>query len=93
MIYQKRLKIFIAGYNTGILDADITGPSIPKIFGISDNAKPANEGDGICPVKTETGIKLISLNVLTKEKDSRVIWRGPIIANTVGQFYTDVIWG
>lgn len=81
------------GYNTGILDADITGPSIPKIFGTSDNIPVVNENDSFYPVKTEKGIKLISLNVLTEEKDSPVIWRGPIIANAVGQFYTDVVWG
>ncbi|SHK37901.1 Mrp/NBP35 family ATP-binding protein [Tepidibacter formicigenes] len=80
------------GYNVGILDADITGPSIPKVFGI--NAKRAeSDGTHIYPVTTATGIKVISLNLLIEKEDSPVIWRGPIIANSVKQFYTDTAWG
>ena len=78
------------GYKVGILDADITGPSIPKAFGV----KPGVQGDesGLIPAVTEQGISLMSLNLLLPEEDSPVIWRGPVIAGTVRQFYTDVIW-
>ncbi|MBQ3483035.1 MAG: Mrp/NBP35 family ATP-binding protein [Clostridia bacterium] len=78
------------GYRVGILDADITGPSIPKAFGV----KPGVEGDenGLIPAKTEQGIEVMSLNLLLPEEDSPVVWRGPVIAGTVRQFYTDVIW-
>lgn len=80
------------GYNVGILDADITGPSIPKIFGI--NKKRARGGEsGVEPVKTVKGIKVISLNLLIDEEDSPVVWRGPLIAGSVKQFFTDVNWG
>ena len=78
------------GYHVGILDADITGPSIPKAFGV----KPGVEGDetGLLPVKTAGGIDIMSLNLLLPDETSPVIWRGPVIAGTVKQFYTDVIW-
>lgn len=80
------------GYKVGILDGDITGPSIPKIFGI--NKKRANGNDeGIDPITTTTGIKVISLNLLIENEDDPVVWRGPIISNTVKQFFTDVNWG
>lgn len=78
------------GYHTGILDADITGPSIPKIFGVHQHAL-GNEG-GIVPVKTRTGIDIISVNLLLEDENAPVVWRGPIIANVVKQFWTDVIW-
>lgn len=78
------------GYNTGILDADITGPSIPKVFGVSGNAY-AND-DGLLPNVTSTGIKIMSSNFLVKETTDPIVWRGPIIANLVKQFYTEVIW-
>ena len=78
------------GFNTAILDADITGPSIPKIFGISGRAK-GNEF-GLLPSKTKTGIQLMSLNLLLENDTDPVVWRGPIIAGTVKQFWTDVIW-
>lgn len=78
-------------YNTAILDADVTGPSIPKIFGLKDKAQ-MNEF-GVFPVKTKTGISIMSLNLLLENDTDPVIWRGPIIANTVKQFWTDVIWG
>ncbi len=78
------------GYRVGILDADITGPSIPKAFGV----KPGIEGDesGLIPAKTAGGIDIMSLNLLLPDEKSPVIWRGPVIAGTVKQFYTDVIW-
>ena len=78
------------GYKVGILDADITGPSIPKMFGITRKAK-ANEL-GIIPESTENGIKVMSVNLLLEKEDSPVIWRGPILAGTVKQFWTDVVW-
>ena len=78
------------GYNTAILDAEITGPSIPKIFGISGRAK-GNEF-GLLPAATKTGIQLMSLNLLLENDTDPVVWRGPIIAGTVKQFWTDVIW-
>lgn len=79
------------GYNTAVLDADITGPSIPKIFGLKE--KPKSNADGIFPVKSRTDINIMSLNLLLKDDTDPVVWRGPIIAGTVKQFWTDVIWG
>lgn len=79
------------GYNTAILDADITGPSIPKVFGIKEKAGVTELG--ILPVKSKTGIDIMSMNLLLENDTDPVIWRGPIIAGTVKQFWTDVIWG
>lgn len=80
------------GYKVGILDADITGPSIPKVFGI--NKKRANsDGTYIYPVKTTSGISVMSINLLIENEDSPVVWRGPAIANGVKQFYKDTAWG
>ena len=79
------------GYQTAILDADITGPSIPKMFGIKKKVMGSEEG--LLPAKTKTGIEVMSLNLLTKNETDPVVWRGPIIASTVKQFWTDVIWG
>ena len=79
------------GYNTAILDADVTGPSIPKAFGISDKAYATD--DGIIPVKTKSGIDVMSINLLLENDTDPVVWRGPVIAGTVKQFWTDVIWG
>ncbi len=79
------------GCNTAILDADITGPSIPKAFGVSGRAK--GDGENIIPMETEGGIKIMSLNLLVNDVTDPVVWRGPIIAGTVKQFWTDVIWG
>lgn len=78
------------GYETAILDADITGPSIPKAFGIHTKAK-GNEL-GIFPEITDTGIKVMSVNLLLETEDTPVIWRGPVIAGTVKQFWSDVLW-
>ncbi|WP_411676243.1 P-loop NTPase [Caproicibacter sp.] len=78
------------GYHTGVLDADVTGPSIPKVFGIHQHAM-GNE-NGIVPVKTRTGIDVISVNLLLEDENAPVVWRGPIIANVVKQFWTDVVW-
>lgn len=79
------------GRNVGILDADITGPSIPKTFGIRSRAYQ-NE-IGILPAETETGIKVMSINLLLEEGDMPVLWRGPVIAGAVKQFWHDVVWG
>jgi len=79
------------GFETAILDADITGPSIPKAFGLH---KKAEAGEfGLYPVKTKTGISVMSLNLLTENETDPVVWRGPLIAGTAKQFWTDVIWG
>lgn len=79
------------GYKVGILDADITGPSIPKSFGIIGNAMQ-NEL-GILPAESKGGIKIMSVNMLLKENDAPVVWRGPVIAGAVKQFWQDVVWG
>ena len=79
------------GYSVGILDADITGPSIPKAFGVYQRAQGNQEG--IFPVMSRTGVKLMSVNLLLEDETTPVIWRGPVIAGTVKQFWTDVIWG
>lgn len=79
------------GYKVGILDADITGPSIPRLLNISEKRAEATE-IGIIPVTTEEGIKVMSLNLLIDAETQPVIWRGPIIAGAVKQFWTDVLW-
>ena len=79
------------GKKVGILDADITGPSIPRAFGIHQHAMGTD--DGILPVETAGGIKMMSLNLLTDHETDPVIWRGPVIAGAVEQFWTDVVWG
>ncbi len=78
------------GYKTGILDADVTGPSIPKAFGINQKAT-ANEF-GLLPVSSKTGIDIMSINLLLENDTDPVVWRGPVIGGTVKQFWTDVIW-
>ncbi|MBR3045743.1 MAG: Mrp/NBP35 family ATP-binding protein [Oscillospiraceae bacterium] len=80
-----------SGHTVGILDADITGPSVPKMFGIRQHA----EGDehGIYPVRSKLGTDLMSVNLLLENPEDPVIWRGPVIAGAVKQFWTDVIWG
>ena len=78
------------GYHTAILDADITGPSIPKIFGVNKKAKISEMG--ISPVTTKKGIEIMSVNLLLENETDPVIWRGPVIAGTVKQFWSDVIW-
>ena len=78
------------GYNTAILDADITGPSIPKAFGLKEKAM--GNQFGLYPVKSKTGIDIMSLNLLLENETDPVVWRGPVIAGTVKQFWTDVIW-
>ena len=80
-----------AGYRTAVLDADITGPSIPTVFGLHDRAMGTE--DGILPVVTPSGIKVMSLNLLIENETDPVVWRGPVIAGAVKQFWTDVLWG
>lgn len=80
------------GYKVGILDADITGPSIPKIFGLRERANSAEYG--LLPVKSKKlGIPIMSINLLLEREEDPVIWRGPIIAGVVKQFWQDVVWG
>lgn len=79
------------GYRVGILDADITGPSIPRMYGIKGSATA--DDNGIYPILTKNDIKIMSINLLLPQEEAPVIWRGPILANMVKQFWTDVIWG
>lgn len=79
------------GYSVGILDADITGPSIPKMYGLHGPAEMMDES--ILPLITENGIRVMSINLLLPDEESPVIWRGPILANMVKQFWSDVTWG
>jgi Mrp family chromosome partitioning ATPase len=81
-----------AGHPTGIMDADITGPSIPKMFGVQGEAYGNAEGM-ILPVETKEGIPLISISLLMENPQDPVIWRGPVIGGAVRQFWTDVVWG
>lgn len=79
------------GYASAVLDADITGPSIPKMFGI--HQRTGSSELGIEPAQTRTGIRMMSLNLLLEHDNDPVIWRGPMIAGVVKQFWTDVCWG
>lgn len=79
------------GYKTAIMDADITGPSIPRAFGLHGHAEASEWG--LLPVKTAAGIGVMSLNLLMKNETDPVVWRGPLISGAVKQFWTDVIWG
>ena len=78
------------GLKTAILDADITGPSIPKAFGVKGQVYTV--GDGLVPLESTTGIKVMSLNLLLEDETRPVVWRGPVIAGAVKQFWTDVLW-
>lgn len=80
-----------AGKQTAILDADVTGPSIPKAFGLHGRAEGSD--DGIFPMQTKTGIRVMSVNLLLEKEDAPVIWRGPVISGMINQFWQDVIWG
>ena len=78
------------GHNVAILDADVTGPSIPRSFGLE--TKAVGDKTGLFPVLSSTGIQIMSINLLLENDTDPVVWRGPIIAGTVKQFWTDVIW-
>ena len=78
------------GYSTAVLDADITGPSIPKAFGIHEKAQ--GDETGLYPARSKTGIGIMSVNMLLETETTPVIWRGPVISGVVKQFWTDVIW-
>ncbi len=79
------------GFEVAVMDADITGPSIPKMFGLKDKA--VGTEDGLYPVKTKTGIDVMSINLLLEDETDPVVWRGPVIGGAITQFWTDVIWG
>ena len=79
------------GYKVGILDADVTGPSIPHLFGVKE--VPGLLGEDMVPAETVTGIKLISVNLLLEDTSAPVIWRGPVLASVIKQFWTNVVWG
>ena len=79
------------GYEVGILDADITGSSIPKMFGIT--ARPTGSDSGILPVLSRSGITVMSINLLLPSEDDAIIWRGPLIGKTITQFWEEVLWG
>ena len=78
------------GYHCGILDADITGPSIPKLFGIHGRAMADDKG--CWPIQSRMGIDVMSINLLVENEEDPVVWRGPVIAGAVKQFWTDVVW-
>lgn len=91
-------KLKKAGYKVGVLDADITGPSMPRFFGINEERAYAIEGKTgeevkFLPVETQLGIKVMSLNLLTEHEEEPVIWRGPVITGVLTQMYTDTEWG
>lgn len=80
-----------AGYSVGIMDADITGPSIPKMFGL--HGQVCGSEAGMVPMETENGMKIISINLLLDDEEAPVIWRGPVIAGVVKQFWNETVWG
>lgn len=79
------------GYKVGIMDADITGPSIPRMYGVKGPAQA--DDNGIYPMETKNGIRIMSVNLLLPTEETPVIWRGPVLANMVKQFWSDVMWG
>ena len=85
------------GYSVGVLDGDITGPSMPRFFGINEKRArmmPVDENTvKFEPVETESGIKVMSMNLVTKVEDEPLIWRGPVITGVLQQLYTDTVWG
>ncbi len=80
-----------AGYNTAVLDGDITGPSIPKLFG--EDGAALSDGKNIFPAELPGGMKIMSINLMLEDVNSPVVWRGPILANVVKQFWSDTVWG
>ncbi|MDV3426843.1 MAG: Mrp/NBP35 family ATP-binding protein [Bacillota bacterium] len=91
------VKLKAMGFSVGVLDGDVTGPSMPRILGVSEKRAeminiPGSEEVEFIPVETKSGIKVISLNLLTEEEDQPVIWRGPLITGVLNQMYTDTKW-
>lgn len=86
-------ELAIRGFKVGILDGDITGPSIPRLMGIQNERAEAVSEKEIFPVMTKEGIKVISLNLLLEDENEPVVWRGPVVGNVVKQFWDDVLWG
>ena len=84
-------KVHRDGFRTAILDADITGPSIPESFGLSET-RASGDGNSLNPVVTDSGIQLMSMNFLLENENDPVVWRGPVISGAVQQFWTDVVW-
>lgn len=84
-------KCAAAGLKVGVLDADVTGPSVPKSFGI--NARAMQDGECLIPAVSENGVKVMSINLLLEDVNSPVVWRGPVISGVIEQFWTDVRWG
>ena len=84
-------KVHRDGFRTAILDADITGPSIPESFGLSET-RASGDGNSLKPVVTDSGIQLMSMNFLLENENDPVVWRGPVISGAVQQFWTDVVW-
>lgn len=80
------------GYKVGIMDADVTGPSVPRLLGIKD-VKIMSDNKSLYPAETEDGIKAVSFNLILKQEDEPVVWRGPIVSSAVEQFWNDVVWG
>ena len=80
-----------SGFSTAILDADVTGPSIPKAFGIHTQAK--GDATGLLPEESKTGVRIMSVNLLLENEDAPVVWRGPVISGVIQQFWKDVAWG
>lgn len=85
------LNMALKGYKVGILDADITGPSIPHAFGLKGRLKGSN--NEMYPLETKLGIKIVSINLLLNDSNEPVVWRGPILGNAVKQFYSETVWG
>ncbi len=79
------------GHATAVMDADVTGPSIPKSFGLHGNA--VGDERGLLPMESKTGIKIMSVNLLLEKEDAPVVWRGPVIAGVIQQFWSEVVWG
>ena len=80
------------GFKVGIMDADLVGPSIPRLLGIEKEAMMMTQ-EGLKPVSLNNGLKVVSINLMMDKEDKPLIWRGPLITNTIKQFYTDIIWG
>jgi Mrp family chromosome partitioning ATPase len=85
------VKAAAAGYKVGVLDADITGPTMARAFGITDNLRACEEG--LIPLETAGGIKVVSTNMVLPEETTPVLWRGSIISNLIRQFFSEVLWG